>query len=310
MKSKYKKALVFIMLLLSGLGVHAQDTFSSPQTFYIISGFMLVAAILVLIVAIIVLQVLRVFVNKELAQKAEATGEAAERKKSWWQKMLTKANDAVPVEKEEEILLDHNYDGIRELDNHLPPWWKWLFYATIIFSVVYLAAYHMLDTLPLQKEEYEMEVALAEEAKQARLANQPESTIDENNVEFVDDATALQDGKQVYNMNCAACHREDGGGGIGPNLTDAYWIHGGSIQDIFKTVKHGVPEKGMIAWEVMLSPEQMQNVSSYILTMQGSDPPNAKEPQGEIYNPEAGPKEAEEAAPVDEADTTAVASTN
>lgn len=273
---------------------------SSSTAFYWISGFVLVVAILVLIVSIVVLQVLRVFVNRQL----EAKGIVQEKPStSWWQRFLTKANDAVPLEEESEIILDHNYDGIRELDNHLPPWWKWLFYITIVFGVVYMAAYHVFDSMPLQTEEYEMAMAEAEEARLARMANAPALDIDESNVEFVEDPVALSKGKQVFNLNCQQCHKEDGGGGIGPNLTDDYWLHGGSIQDIFRTIKVGVPEKGMISWEPLLSPEQMQNVASYVMTLRGTEPANPKEPQGELYVPEENQKNKEEAT----ADSTQVA---
>lgn len=279
------------MLVLLPGAVSAQDAAGIPQdvAIYIMAGFVLVIAILVLIVSIVVLQVLRSLVSKEEAARAEAAGVVVEEKeeKSFWKRFLTKANDAVPVEEEEEIMLDHNYDGIRELDNHLPPWWKWLFYGTIAFAFVYLIVYHVTDSLPLQEEEYRMQIAEAEAQQAERLASQPEQTIDESSVVLVEDAGALASGKQVYDNNCSQCHRTDGGGSIGPNLTDEYWIHGGSIQDVFRTIKVGVPAKGMISWEPLLSPEQMQNVASYVLSMQGTNPDNPKAPQGEPYSPDS-----------------------
>jgi len=303
---KNKWILLLIPLLLGQFTAQAQEAFTTSQAFYIISGFVLIVAIMVLVVSIVVLQVLRVFVKREMEAKGLIS--EVEKKKGWWQKFLTKANDAVPLEEEADIVLDHNYDGIRELDNHLPPWWKWLFYVTVIFGVVYLLAYHVFSSMPLQTEEYEMEMAIAEEARLARLANQPQKSIDVSNVEFVDDREALAKGAQIFNFNCAACHKEDGGGGIGPNLTDQYWLHGGSIQDVFTTVKEGVPEKGMISWKDMLSPEQMQNVSSYVLTFQGKTPANPKEPQGELYVPEESEGESESDSTQVESDTTQVAS--
>lgn len=283
------------MLLFMPSLVQAQDGGIPPDmALYIMSGFVLLIAILVLIVSIVVLQVLRSVVKRDEVS-VEVVPEVE--KKSFWSRFLTKANDAVPVEREETVLLDHNYDGIRELDNHLPPWWKWLFYFTIAFSVVYLLAYHVFDVLPSSIEEYEMELAAAELVQADRQANEPASSIDENTVVYVEDAAALASGKQVYDNNCAQCHRNDGGGSIGPNLTDNYWIHGGSIQDIFRTIKIGVPAKGMISWEPLLSPEQMQNVSSYVMTMVGTTPPNPKAPQGDVYDQGAGDSETEDMVP-------------
>ena len=195
--------------------------------------------------------------------------------------------DSVPVEKEEEVLLDHDYDGIRELDNHLPPWWKYLFYFTIVWGIVYLLAYHVFDALPLSTEEYNQEMARAEEIKQANLASMDLPEIDESSVTPTEDPAELADGESIYQMQCAACHTADGGGSIGPNLTDKYWIHGGSMVDVYRTIKEGVPDKGMISWEPVLNPVQMRNVASYILTLQGTTPANPKAPQGDLYEPEA-----------------------
>jgi len=207
---------------------------------------------------------------------------------SWWSVLMAKMTNVVPLEKEADILRDHNYDGIRELDNHLPPWWKYLFYITIIFAVVYLLDYHVLGLSPLQEEEYEIAMADAERAKIARQAALEESgeLFVEADLEFIDDPSVIASGQTIYDRQCMVCHRDDGGGGIGPNLTDAYWIHGGSINDIYYTIKVGVPDKGMIRWEAVLSPEQMRDVSVYIITLGGSSPENAKTPQGELYEPE------------------------
>lgn len=190
--------------------------------------------------------------------------------------------DRVDVDKEELVMLDHNYDGIRELDNNLPPWWKYLFYATILFSVVYLIRFHVTGTGPSSEEEYiaQMEAALANKAES--MADEGEQ-ITEDNVVYVVEAKSLEKGAAIYKGNCATCHGDLGEGGTGPNLTDEYWIHGGSMKDIFSTIKYGVPEKGMIPWESQMSPENMQAVASYIKSIAGSNPPGAKDPQGEIY---------------------------
>ena len=235
-------------------------------------------AILVLMVAIYTLNVLQLALRKP----EESVSVSRE---GWWQKFWDRINDRVPPEKERDILLDHNYDGIRELDNHLPPWWTALFYFTIVTGIIYMLVYHVFESAPLPGELYEREVAAAQAARAERLAAESEETgaIDESTVAFDDTPTMLQNGQQIYNMQCASCHRDDGGGSIGPNLTDAYWIHGGSMQDIFKTIKYGVPQKGMISWEPLLSPVQMRDVSSYIITLVGTEPANPKAPQGDLY---------------------------
>ena len=276
-----------LALILSVGQVQAQGaaTVDSTLAFYIIAGFVMVVALIVLAVSVVVLRLLKVIVKQEAVKLAEAKGETYEEEKSWWAQFLTKANDAVPVEREETIMLDHDYDGIRELDNHLPPWWKWLFYLTIVFGVVYMISYHLIGSRPLQDAEYQAEMAAAAEAQMARLASLPEDNIDETNVIFVDNPDAISKGKQVFINNCSQCHKELGEGGIGPNLTDDYWLHGGDIKSIFTSIKKGIPEKGMISWEPLLSPTQMQNVSSYIMTLRGSNPPNAKAPQGTLFVP-------------------------
>ncbi len=298
MKRIAQTVLMILLLALASPAVHAQNAtvaVDNTTIFYVVTGFVFIIAVLVLIVSVVVLQLLKTFVRQQAEQLAAERGEVYVEEEGLWKKFWDKINDFRPVEEERELVLDHNYDGIRELDNHLPPWWKWLFYVTIIFAVVYLAAYHVFDTLPLQEEEYMAQMEAAEEAASARMASLPESNIDESNVVMVEDAGLLSKGKQVYNNNCAQCHKDTGAGGIGPNLTDDYWLHGGSIQDIFRTIKVGVPEKGMISWEPLLSPDQMQNVASYIITLKGTNPPNAKEPQGELYVPEIIPEETVEA---------------
>lgn len=196
--------------------------------------------------------------------------------------MLT---DAVPVEKEEDVLMDHEYDGIHELDNNLPPWWLYGFYFTIVFGVVYIINYHFSDNGKLMVEEYQAEMLEAEEAKAAFVSKQ-ENIVDENNVVYLADADALAAGGKTFRLYCGPCHGETGGsmpGGVGPNLTDDYWIHGGSMNDIYKTIKYGVPEKGMVSWQAQLNPTQIQQLASYIKSLYGTNPENAKEPQGEKW---------------------------
>lgn len=220
-----------------------------------------------------------------------------------WKNLNSMLTNAVPIAKEQDIILDHEYDGIRELDNHLPPWWKWMFYLTIIYAVVYMAWFYVFNLGPDQYERYDRQVAEAKVAREAYLAGLS-NLIDETNVTYTDDATSLAAGQETYMTFCATCHGDQGEGKIGPNLVDPYWIHGGDIKDIFRTVKYGVPEKGMIPWQDQLLPGQMSEVSSFIKSLQGTNPPNQKEPQGDLYE-EAGDAESAGA----ETDSAAVAGT-
>ncbi len=211
----------------------------------------------------------------------------------WWKKIN---GTTVAVENEKSILLEHDYDGIKELDNHLPPWWVNMFYLTIVFAVVYMLVYHVWKKAPLPAEEYSiaMETARKEvEAYQATASN----SIDEKTVSLLlDDSKTVANGKAIFDANCMACHGAAGEGTVGPNLTDEFWIHGGSIHDVFKTIKYGVPEKGMISWQTVLKPKDIEDVSNYILSLQGTKPANGKAPEGPKY------EAAQAAAP---ADTTA-----
>ena len=190
--------------------------------------------------------------------------------------------DNVPIEEEATIMMNHEYDGIRELDNNLPPWWKYMFYATIIFGVIYLFRFHITGQGKLQEAEYLAELADAEAEKASFMATAGE-TISEDNVTYLADAASIAKGEAIYKGNCATCHGQLGEGGAGPNLTDEYWIHGGGVKNVFKTIKYGVPAKGMIAWQSQFSASQMQKVASYVLTLKGTNPPNGKAPQGEVY---------------------------
>ncbi len=235
-----------------------------------------IASVLVLVVAGYVISLLNIILLKE--QRAKGL-EPEGLLKGMWKKWFQKQNFSVPIEREADIMLDHEYDGIQELDNHLPPWWKAMFYGSIAFAVVYLVVYHVTGNFALQDEEFEIEMAVAAKQIEAYKKTQA-NNIDENNVKFVkDDAAAIGAGKMVFTKNCATCHGGKGEGGIGPNLTDEYWLYGGDIKGVFKTVKYGA-KNGMQPWEKKLKPEEIQNVASFILTLQGTKPPNGKAPQG------------------------------
>ena len=194
---------------------------------------------------------------------------------TFWQKILSLR----PLSEEKDMMEDHDYDGIKELNNPTPAWFMFLFYATIIIAVAYMFSYHVFNIGKLQEQEYAIELQDAEINKKAFLAKSA-NNVDENNIKLINTVAVLNDGKAIFLKNCVACHGEKGQGTVGPNLTDEYWIHGGTIGSVFKTVKYGVPEKGMISWEKQLTPKQMADVSNYIKSLANTNPPNPKEQQG------------------------------
>lgn len=206
------------------------------------------------------------------------------KRSSWWARLGQSLTRQVPVEKEQDIVLDHEYDGIRELDNSLPPWWVWLFYGTIVWGVVYMVNVHVIKVWPNQDTEYRLEMAQAKADVDAYLATRTD-LVDENTVEQHSDPGVIANGKTIYMDNCTPCHGKalEGVEGLGPNLTDAYWKHGGGIKNIFKVIKYGVPDKGMISWKAQLKPSEIAALAEYILSKAGSNPPNAKAPEGELW---------------------------
>ena len=279
-----KKALVAILSFFLATPTFAQSSDAASSNLetmlIVVLVFILIVAVLILIIGLYLVSIIKMILLEDKKQKALAEGKEFDStsEPSLWGKLMSKASDAVPVEEEEAILLDHNYDGIHELDNHLPPWWKWLFYITIVWGFLYLVVYHVFDALPLMEEEYEIVMEDARIARQAMMALEG-NNIDENNVEFSDAPDVLANGKAIYDRECVACHAPEGQGLIGPNFTDNYWIHGGSINDVFKTVKYGVPQKGMISWQSKLTPSDMRDVSCYILTFVGTTPKNPPAPK-------------------------------
>lgn len=239
-----------------------------------------------LLVIFTLLYQLRTFLAKEKRLHIEAAGNTGKlRIAAVWHKM----NKFRPAEQETQIQLDHEYDGIRELDNRLPPWWLYGFYVSIIFAGIYLWRYHVSHTAPLSGEELQIAMKQAEEQKAIYLKKSA-NNVDENTVKLLSDATDIAGGEKVFAQNCAACHGKAGEGIVGPNLTDDYWLHGGSIKDVFKSIKYGWPEKGMRSWKEDLSPVQLAQVTSYIKSIHGTNPPNAKAKQGELYQEATGNK--------------------
>jgi cytochrome c oxidase cbb3-type subunit III len=200
----------------------------------------------------------------------------------WYKKLMTKLTKTESLDNEDQLLLDHDYDGIKELDNNLPPWWVYLFYACIVFGVVYMVRFEVLGAdnqeMELKKEVAQAKIDIAEYMKTAP------DMMDEKTVTLLTDPADLAAGKEIFTTNCAACHRADGGGQIGPNLTDDQWILGGGIKNVFHTLVNGGRDgKGMISWKGTLKPKEMQKVASYILSLKGSNPPDAKAPEGEVW---------------------------
>ena len=212
-------------------------------------------------------------VQKEAEERRFKAAERKIKAAASWRKLL----GVRPIEEEKDIMIDHEYDGIVELDNPVPIWFNALFYGTIIFGLIYILVYHVFGWGMNQDQEYVHELAQAEKAKQEYLSKAA-NLVDESSVEY--NAALAPAGKAIFTANCAACHGANGEGTIGPNLTDRSWLHGGEIKDIFKTVKYGVPEKGMVPWEQTLTPGQIAEVSSYIISLRDSNPANPKGAEG------------------------------
>jgi cytochrome c oxidase cbb3-type subunit III len=213
-------------------------------------------------------------------------------------------------------LLDHDYDGIKEQDNKMPRWWIWLFILSIIWAGGYMAYYHVLKVGYLQDDEYlkEMNPNYTRAASDNKLianiiepyhspyyapdrdrkSNQPADTkskavfveekreTDTTTYVALTDPAGIAAGKAIFETKCVSCHGKFGEGNIGPNLTDDYWLHGAGISNVVKTIKYGVPAKGMLSWQGELKKDQILQMASYIMTLHGTHPPNAKAPQGEL----------------------------
>lgn len=283
-----KKLITLIALFMLSATSFAEDGGSSAADIknYIGLGVILAMVALFLVVMLVLLRTFRTLARvilrdqglteAEIAEKMHPAKKAAKPKGEVWQKLLS----LKPMSAEKDLLIPHDYDGIQELDNPTPAWFMWLFYVTIAFAVGYLLIYHVFGVGQLQYAEYKTEMAQAEIEKKIYLSKAA-NLVDENTVKLTTDQAALAQGKTVFKASCAPCHGENAQGMVGPNLTDEYWLHGGKINEVFKTIKYGVQAKGMPTWEKQLSPKQIADVANYVLSLQGSHPAGAKEPQGE-----------------------------
>jgi cytochrome c oxidase cbb3-type subunit 3 len=267
-----KKLLAIFALIATSQSLWAQNVVATPRTaqdemvFWVLAGLIGLTATIVILLSIVAVQLISI-----LQKEANlATGEHI----SFWERAI----GFKPKSMEKKLLLDEDFDGIKELDNPIPAWFNWFFGVTIAFALLYLPIYHIWKIADLQEAEYEKEVKIAEIKKEEYLKKVANS-IDEKNVALVSDAKQLQTGQDLYKANCASCHGQKGEGLVGPNLTDEYWLYGGKINDVFKTIKYGT-NKGMPGWQKQLNPLQIQQIASYIHTLKGSNPPNAKEAQG------------------------------
>jgi cytochrome c oxidase cbb3-type subunit 3 len=294
-KAKSTSKLASILLLLAAFSVLSNGAFAQEATtaaestisFAGVSGvnmYVLVAALVVEIFAIFYLGSLinslhkRVFDIKVLETKAVKKSLLP----SWWHDLDKKVlTQAIPVEREADILLDHDYDGIKELDNALPPWWKYGFYITIVVAFIYIIAYHVTGTGLNPTQEYAAQMDAARIAKEKYDAENKDK-VDETKVPMAD-AEGIEKGRSIYKDNCVACHGQLGEGGAGPNLTDDYWIHKGSLNDVYASIKNGYPDKGMQSWIIKFNPKEISQIASFIKTLKGSNPPGAKAPQGDLF---------------------------
>ena len=266
--SKLPLAIVFAHSLVSNLFAAGESDF--PPNYYDT-----VALILLLIIVITLLSIIYYEGKPKVVKEKKAS-------------VLSKLNQiltkSTPIEREKDIMFDHDFDGIKELDSKIPPWFAWLFIITIIFAAYYMIDYHVIGSGQVMQEEYAEEVRIALLEKEALIKSG--AFVNEETVTFLSEVSALDAGKNIFQTNCIACHAADGGGIVGPNLTDDYWIHGGGIKNVFKVIKYGVVEKGMIAWQTQLSPNQMQEVASYVLSLHSTTPAAPKQPEGEIWKEE------------------------
>lgn len=288
MKKTSRYFVTFVLLVFAGAitvpflnGDNISEFLTNPITWML--GLLIVFILLSIVAVTQALDSIKYYVLRKEGRLDEIEELEAAEGEDFFSKLMKKIQDAKPIENESEIELDHNYDGIHELDNNLPPWWLWGFYISIVFAIVYLVRFHVMQTAPLSIGEYEQEMAAAEVAKAEYLKNAA-NLVDETSVVMLDNEGLIKEGATIFSKNCAVCHAADGGGGVGPNLTDKYWLHGGDIKAVFSTIKYGVPAKGMIPWKDQMNPADMQKVASYILTLQGTTPASPKEAQGDLYD--------------------------
>ncbi|QMU65747.1 MAG: c-type cytochrome [Flavobacteriaceae bacterium] len=286
---KYFQSIAYTLCLFAALYALYIALASYENPFDIYENPLVWIIIIAIVVMIIMKEILNVVTLEKVEQlelEKQGISSVATDKYMWLKTLLKRWAKTKSIEEEEEIILDHNYDGIKELDNSLPPWWLYLFYVTILFGVVYLAKYHIFGG-DSQATEYRKEVADAMRKLDQHKGNTKEKIVDASTAQYLTDEASLKRGKAIFNLNCASCHAKDGGGGIGPNLTDKYWILGGNMESIFTTINDGGRSgKGMVAWKTTLKSVDIEKVAGYVLSLQGTYPQKPKDPQGELWDEE------------------------
>lgn len=303
----FRKLIFTVVSMFIGMGMLFAEGLSDVMSTPWITDRFVLYFMYFIIFMLLVFVLLLYRISSHLAKyRSLQAGEDAEEIKPY--RMWERFFQVKSVKTDKDVLLDHDYDGIKELDNPPPPWFMYLFYGTILFAVIYFVRFQITGAGPTQQEEY---VAELEKAETARLASMetPEGgaaavNITEDNVTLSTDENIIKKGKTVFVQFCQVCHGEGGKGISGPNLTDDYWVHGGDIKDLFKTIKYGVLDKGMASWDGTLSGEQIRDVSSYILNLEYiSEADGGLAPAGELYVPQEADKTESNA------DTTAATST-
>lgn len=257
----------------------------SSLSFWALSTVLMLELVIIFVMLYFIRNLWRIIYPAKVRTANEGKKNASWIKTTWSNLDKQFFTKAAPIEQEADILLDHDYDGIKELDNALPPWWKYGFYITIFVAIFYILKFEVWHTGMNPTEEYNTEIAEAKVETEAYLASMKEN-VDEKTVVMLD-AAGIATGKTLYTKTCVACHSPNGGGGVGPNLTDNYTLHGATIQDIFKTIKYGYPDKGMQAWQSNFSPVEIQQLASYVKSLVNTNVAEGKAPQGDLIKEDA-----------------------
>lgn len=229
--------------------------------------------------------------SDEEKKQLEATEALPFTEGEFYKNLIKKLTRSKEIEQEADVMLEHDYDGIKELDNVLPPWWVYLFYSCVVFAIVYLVRFHVIGDYT-QEEEFNTEMVQAEIEHEEYLKTAPDM-VNVDNIELLVDAASINEGKTIFTANnCSACHGANLEGTIGPNLTDENWINGGGIKEVFALISDGSSKNPVMApWKDVIKPSDIQKLSSYIISLKGSNPANAKAPEGDVWNGGGASKE-------------------